>query len=259
MHHVRNVHEITRLVAVTVDRRRLSLQGRGNESRHDGRVLRARILAWPEDIAVPEHNGFQPVARIERRAIRLARELGRGSGRQGARDVVLGVGERRGIAIGRCGAGVDHPPHSRVARCHQDGERSRRVHAMCGQGLAHRALDRRGRGLVQHALHVLHRTAADLGIRDAALDEMDAVGDRGEILPPPRRQVVQDHHLVPGGDKVLHHVRADEAGSARNQESHPLRFVRPDSCSLQESGQRSRRCGGPGGSWRSGNTCFALT
>ena len=73
---------------------------------------------------------------------------------------------------------------------------------------------------MQDAVHVRHRTPADSGIGDAAFNETDAVCDGGEVLPPPRREVVQDDDIVPGGDKLFHQVRADEARSAGNQESH---------------------------------------
>src|SRR6266576_5766853 len=100
VHDVRDVDEIAGLVAVTVDRRRLTLQRRGDELRHGSCVLRVRILARPEYVEVPQHDGFETVGRVERRAILLARELGGGIGRQRARDMILGVRERGGIPIG---------------------------------------------------------------------------------------------------------------------------------------------------------------
>jgi len=53
-------------------------QGCGDEPRHGRPLLRVRILAWPEDVEVPQRDDFESVGRVERGAVLLAGELGGG-------------------------------------------------------------------------------------------------------------------------------------------------------------------------------------
>ena len=90
---------------------------------------------------------------------------------------------------------------------------------------------------MQDEVHATHRFGTRRGIGDASRDEAHAVGDGGEILPRPAREIVEDDHLVPRRHEVLDEMRADESGSAGDQISHtqaPLRGARRrfrcDSC-----------------------------
>src|SRR6478736_7169638 len=56
VHGVRDVREVTGLLAVSVDRDRLALIDRGDEERNDRGVLRVRALARAEDVEVAKHD-----------------------------------------------------------------------------------------------------------------------------------------------------------------------------------------------------------
>src|SRR5438105_10258826 len=58
---VRHIGEVAGLLAVPVDPDRLSARHCGDEQRHDGGVLRVRVLAWAEDVEVAQHDRLEAV------------------------------------------------------------------------------------------------------------------------------------------------------------------------------------------------------
>ena len=61
------------------------------------------------------------------------------------------------------------------------------------------------------------RAVGDARLREVALDEFDAPGERREVLHEPRRQIVDDAHGRAVGEQAFHEVRADEAGAAGDE------------------------------------------
>ncbi len=72
---------------------------------------------------------------------------------------------------------------------------------------------------MENGLDALDGPPAGREVANVALDELDEVRDGGEVLPLPRREVVQDADFVPSRDEALDDVRADEARSAGHQAS----------------------------------------
>ena len=62
-----DVREVARLLAVAVDGHRLAVRDRADEARHDGGVLRHRVLARAEDVEVAERDDLHPVHAAEAR------------------------------------------------------------------------------------------------------------------------------------------------------------------------------------------------
>src|SRR5205807_9225319 len=86
-------------------------------------------------------------------------------------------------------------------------------------------LDSNGGGEVEAGVRGVHALVDEVGVEDAALDQLDPVG-RQEVLhvvPVARAQVVEDLHVVASGGQGLDEMGADEASSAGDQISHAKR------------------------------------
>src|SRR5207248_7024446 len=122
----------------------------------------------------------------------------------------------------------------------QHVQRAGLVHLVCHDRLVHRSLDRRDRGVMQHAIDALDGAATGVQVRDAAADEAYLTSHRREVRPATGRQVVQHRDVVSRSDEVLHQVRADEARTPSDQIAHVISLGSAWSLPLQESGQRVR-------------------
>ena len=267
VHDVRDEHEIPRLFAVAEDRGRLPGQGGGDEARHDRRVLRVRVLPGPEDVEIAQYDRLQPVGRLARDAVVLARELGGRVRRQRPGHVLLRVRQCGGVSVRRRGPGVHHAAHALVPGREQHVQRAGRVHLVCHDRLVHRSLDRRDRGVMQHAIDALDGAAAGVQVRDAAADEAYLTSHRREVRPATGRQVVQHRDVVSRSDEVLHQVRADEARTPSDQIAHVISLG--SAWSLPLAGIRPARpdtypatrslCGAPPRLWRPRHRCLSPT
>ena len=94
---VRDVREVARLLAVAVDRDRLARGDRRDEARHDGGVLRGRVLPRPEDVEVAQRDRLELVDAAEAHAVALGGEL-----RDGVRRDRVRRASRRAAARPRC-------------------------------------------------------------------------------------------------------------------------------------------------------------
>jgi len=70
---------------------------------------------------------------------------------------------------------------------------------------------------VEDQLGPLDGTRQRLVVQDVAFDQIDLVGEVGQVLALARREVVDDADLVAPGQQRARQRRSDEAGSAGDQ------------------------------------------
>src|SRR5207245_2685714 len=174
LHHVVDVGEVARLLAVAVHLERLARERLGEEARDHGRVLRLRVLPRPEDVEVAQAHRLEPVEAREGLAVVLRRQLGDRVGRDRPGGEGLDLGERRVVAVDRGRRRVHHAPHARVAAGQEEDERPGHVHLVGAERVVDRARHGAERRLVKHAVHPRDGAAYHGRVAQVALDHLDA-------------------------------------------------------------------------------------
>ena len=112
-------------VPVAVDRRpggRPAISD--DEERDHRRVLRRRVLPWPEDVEVAQRDRLEAVDPLEAAAVSLLRQLGYGVRRQRVRRLVSTLGSVPRIAVDRGRRGEDHAADAGIPGCEQHVQRA---------------------------------------------------------------------------------------------------------------------------------------
>ncbi len=214
LHHFGDVGEIARLPAVAVDQRTLPGRQRPDEERDDRGVRAVRRLPRAKDVEIAEPYGLQPVDLAEGGTVVLARQLGRGVGRQRQSRVRLVLGQLLRAAVSAGAGRVNEAPHPRVARRQQHLQRAVGASAVRGQRIGDAARHRRQRRLMEHDFAAAHRLAHRFRVRYVAVDDLDPVAYREQVRRVARAEVVQHAHGPAALQQRLNQMGADEARAA---------------------------------------------
>ena len=140
----------------------------------------------------------------------LARQLGHGvrGDRIGQHSFMLG--QRGRVAISGRGSRVDHPPHPRLPRRHQQIQR--RIHAgyVGRHRIGHRTRHRRQRRLMKNDLHALARPCADRRIGQVAFEKLHRL-QPDQILALAGAEVVDAAHGLAARQKRRRNRPANKA------------------------------------------------
>ena len=208
---------VSTLLTVAVDDRCLARKHASQKDRDDGRVGAVGILARTEDVEVAESDRFEAIRFPERSQVELARDLRGGVGTERRERIGFAFRERRLIAVTGARCGEDDSLHAGSTRLIENDDR-----AGCGGGVrTDRIVDAgrhgRDRRLMKDHFDLVHRPGNRIGIGDRALQELDVVGDVGQVHEGPRRQVVENADAMPRSDERLGQVRTDEARPSGHQ------------------------------------------
>lgn len=77
---------------------------------------------------------------------------------------------------------------------------------------------------MENKIRGLDEVIYELGIADVALDEVEFVGDMGDVLAVAGRKVIQDRHGLSTGDQGVAEVAADKASSTCDEHAHGARL-----------------------------------
>jgi hypothetical protein len=207
-----HVHKPARLASVAGERQWLAAQGLVDERRDYRRLTRARTIGDPES----EDRVVDPVELLVGLAVQLAGELGAGvqvTGRGQQRVFV----DRLGLAVGvnpdraRVHDPLDAGPSCRLE--HRD--RAPRVDPLRVLGLRVDVVDVGDGRQMRHRVAAVKRALERLAVGDGPEHGVDRAGRM-----PWRRPQVVDHRLVSARSQFVDHVRADEARSTCDENSH---------------------------------------
>src|SRR5581483_5753601 len=217
---VGDVHVVTRLRALAVDRRRAVAVQEPHEDRDDAR-LSVRLLARAVDVAEAQGDVRRAIQTVPRREVLLAGELRRPVRRE---RPALGALGRRAVALAVDGAAGRREDDARAvpARGLEDAHRPEHVHVRVERRLLDRHADVGLRGEVEDELGprvVEHR----VGVADVR--DVQGRGARDALAAAPR-EVVEHVDLVPSGEERVGDVRADEPRAPGDDRPHRAPRIR---------------------------------
>ena len=82
---------------------------------------------------------------------------------------------------------------------------------------------RRDRGLMEHVIHALHCPPAGFEPGHVAPNEANAIANVAKMFAAASRQIVEHGNIRDIAHETLDDVRADESGTASDEESHATR------------------------------------
>ena len=222
LHHVVDVAEVARRLAVAIDVGGLVAHHRRDPARDHRRVIAVRVLARPEHVEIAQADGFEAVALREHLRIELVHVLGEPVGRERPADHLFDLRQRRVIAVNGARARVHETRGARFARRDQHVEKPGDVGFAGGDRVIDRARHAAERRLVQHQLGAGAGLAAGVERADVALDQAEVAparlahrrGELRQVLAPAGREVVEPDHALIEREQAREKVRADEAGAA---------------------------------------------
>ena len=172
----------------------------------------------PEDVEVAERDRLEAVDAVEADAVALRGELRHRVGRDRVGLLRLGARQGPGVAVDRRRRGVDDAAHVLVARREQDVQRPLDRDRARRQRILHRARHRRQRALVEDELDAANRVVDALVAAQLPLDDLDVVLQPGEVRAVAGGEVVEHANGVAALEERANEVRADEAGSAGDED-----------------------------------------
>eukprot|EP01022_Parablepharisma_sp_SALTPOND_P004211 TRINITY_DN118_c1_g1_i1.p1 TRINITY_DN118_c1_g1~~TRINITY_DN118_c1_g1_i1.p1 ORF type:complete len:1598 (-),score=548.50 TRINITY_DN118_c1_g1_i1:18136-22929(-) len=251
LHHVVDVAEVARGLAIAIDAQCIVADHRRHPLRDHGSVGAVRILAAAEHIEVAQADALQAIAAAEDVGVQLVDVLGHRVGRERLADHVFHLGQARMVAVGRAGSGVDETCHLRVAGGDQHVEEAVDVVQVGAQRILDGARHRTQRRLVQHVVRTGAGTRAVIVVADVTFDEAEVGPGRLADLGPDFVQVglaagaevVQAGHLLAQQEQPGQQVGADEAGHAGDEPALGfLREVRANRVVSSHGGAFLARC-----------------
>ena len=190
-----------------------------DEDRDDAR-LAVGILARTVDVTVAQRGKIELLALAVEAQVVLGHHLGDAVGRRGPLRGVVGDREALGRAERRAARREYHLARAALTRLLQHVEQAHDVDLRVVDRIARRDRHRVLGGVMVHDVGLeIGEDAADRLVADVHVHQRYAVGDVG---PPPAAVLperIHDEQVVPGGEVRVDDVRADEAGSAGNDDS----------------------------------------
>ena len=221
-HDVLHKNEIPRLATVTIDGDGLSAEGAVEEDWHGGGIGAAWILSRPKDIEKTDACRLQPALAGIEAAVVFAVELGDGIGTLGIRRHAFHLGLDGIFAIHGCRAGEAEFLHAVLAARLEHIEKPTHIELHGFIRALHGFRHTNQCCQMEDVLYPLHDFVEELFVHDGSLHEpaLEAV----EVLAVSAAQVVQNDHLC---DVliILHHMTADEAASACDENFHFVTFL----------------------------------
>ncbi len=177
-----------------------------------------RRLPGPGPVGDPEAQNrvVDPVQLLIALAVELAGQLGArvevaGGREQGLLVDLVGLG----VAVDPDRRGVDDALHAGPPSGLEHGHRAAGIDPLGILGLGVDVVDVGDRGQVRHGVAAVQRPFQRLAIGDRAEHRVDGSG-----LVPARRPQVVDHRFVTARAQLVHHVGADEARTACDEDAH---------------------------------------
>ena len=217
---VTRIDEVARLAAVAEDNQRLALRHALCEDADDA-TLALVALALTVDIGKAQHDVVEAVERLVEREIALRHDLRQPVERHRCQRQLLLQRQHIlfHIAVSRRRRGEDHALHPARARRLQHIDRAEHILARIKMRVANRRIDHRLASQMDDRIKMprhdafprLRRPVIELPERKALLRQM---------LPHPRRQIIQHRDLIPKRHQPTNKMRTNKTSTASDQNLH---------------------------------------
>ena len=215
------VDEVARLSAIAEDRQPLAARDALRKDADDA-ALPLVALPLAVDISKAQHDVVEAVELLVERQIMLHRDLRQAVERQRRQRQILRDRQHilRHIAIRRRRRRKDHALHAARARRLEHIDRAEHILTRIEMRVADRRIDHRLASQMHDRIEMPRRDARPR-LRCPVIELPEREPLRRQMLPHPRRQIVQHRDPMPERQQQTNQVRPNESRTTSDQDLHP--------------------------------------